>query len=208
MGIEFSDQWLTYGGDHVTAQVTAEALLRSAAQAMANTNRVEILTWANAVSSPAPQQNGNFIELYKGDHRIQGTWGQFAHLTGRVKIKKTYSTDNHSLTGAFHLYVEILGPVVGKTKEQLRSRAVSYSQQDNTITEDIQNATEVDSDKAPAREGQGSIEARWASLQGFGVALTALAWSARTGGTLRSSRPAMTSSFGSGPTRRSGFRLQ
>jgi len=155
MGIQFSDQWLTYGGDQVTTQATAEALLRSAAQAVANTNRVEIMTWANAIQSTAPQQNGNFVELYKGDHQIQGAWGQFAHLTGRVKIKKTYSIDNHSLTGAFHLYVEILGPVVGKTREQLRPRAISYSQQNNIITEDIQNATEVDSDKVPAGKAVG-----------------------------------------------------
>ena len=106
------------------------------------------MTWANAVNSAAPQSNGHFVEVYKGDHQAQGPWGQFVHLTCRVKIKKTYSIENHSLTGAFHLFVEILGPKVGQTKHQLRPRRLSYSQQDEIFAEDIPSAIEVNSDKA------------------------------------------------------------
>ena len=109
---------------------------------------MEVFNWRNAIITSAPPATGSFLRVFKGVHQAQGLFSQYAHLTMPLKIQKvTGEFDHSSYGGAFHLYIEILDPVVGKTKKQLKPVALSYVNSQQMKQEHaIANAVVCDSD--------------------------------------------------------------
>jgi hypothetical protein len=149
MAVIFAPQWLTNGDDHVTSQATARTLINNASAALESNNHMEIFTWRLAVTSGAPQAVGNFLRVFKGTHQNEGQFQQFVHLTMSLKIqRKTGEYPHASYGGAFHLYVEIIDPVVGAKQYQLKPVHISYvSSQNIRVGYDIANAAMCNSDK-------------------------------------------------------------
>lgn len=154
MGIVFADQWLSNGADHVKSRATAEALIRSAATALGATQHMEVKNWVLAVTHAAPGDGvnkfqGPFLRVFKDAHQKEGVFGQYVHLTISLKLQKASGEYPHaSYGGAFHLYVEIIDPVVGQAKFNLQPKMLSYADPDKVIVDHvIPNAAMVGSDK-------------------------------------------------------------
>ncbi len=150
MGVVFAPQWLTHGDDQVLTQAKALTLIHNARNALADNKHMEIYNWILAANSAAPPVNGNFLRVFKGTHQEEGVFNQYVHLTMSLKIQKTSGEYNHaSYGGAFHLYIEVLDPLPGSARYQLKPVAISYvSSQGTRYLHQIAAAALCDSDKA------------------------------------------------------------
>ena len=155
MPIEFSDQWLSQGADHLKTEARALALIKSAADVLENSDQAEVMFWALAAKAGPinPGSQGNFLRVFKDLHQEEGLFRDLVHMTMSLKIMQKSGTEkNHSLYGgAFHLYIKVLDPAVGKTKYQLQPSKISYKSGigDKDIKSvDITNAAILDSERA------------------------------------------------------------
>ncbi len=152
MAVIFAPQWLTYGGTNVKFQPTAKTIIDNASAALAGSNIMEVSTWRGAIATGAPgalhNVQGSYLEVYKGEHQAEGVFGQFAHLTMSLWIQRKTLFERHALyKGAFHLYIEIIDPVVGQNKKKLKPVQLNYVDiTDNIKAIPIDNAALCDSD--------------------------------------------------------------
>ncbi|HEX3435634.1 MAG TPA: hypothetical protein VHT24_02625 [Pseudacidobacterium sp.] len=154
MPVEFAPQWLSAGADHLKTQQQALSLIKSAADVLESSTSVEIMFWASAAKSGAINlgSQGNFLRVFKDLHQEEGIFRDLVHMTMSLKIMgKTGQEREHSLYGgAFHLYIKILDPVVGKTKHHLQPSHLSYKSgvgDKEIVGVDIKDAAALDSER-------------------------------------------------------------
>jgi len=126
MPIDFERGWLQHTADHVTTEVLARRLIRSAAWGLAQNRRVEIIRWCKAATDAS---DAHLLRVTKGLHQPEGPLGDLVHITMKLYIPGSRQGDlvpDTHFKGKFHLYTRILKPTSQASDFRLLPTELSY----------------------------------------------------------------------------------
>ncbi len=165
MGIRFANNWSS-GKKHINKEATARTVINNAVAALntliarptATADEVnlrnELIALRDAVNSNAPNVNGDFLEVFKGEHQGVGLFDEELHLTMSLNTKNGNNEAYHALYGtALHLYVEAQDPPPSKNRYTIVPVVITYtSSQGQERDVQLTGAAGIDSDYIPSKK--------------------------------------------------------